>query len=108
MIHELREYEAVPGQMPRLLVRFEDQLLPIWVKHGILPLGFWTTVVGQSSNRLTYMLAWKSLSDRETRWTAFQSDPEWHQVRDESEREGPIVAFIRNQILNPTAFSALK
>jgi len=42
------------------------------------------------------------------RWTAFQNDPAWHKVRDDSERDGPIVASINNQILTPTAFSALK
>ena len=53
------------------------------------------------------MLAWESLADREARWTAFQNDPAWHKARDDSERDGPIVASISNQILRPTAFSAL-
>jgi len=35
-------------------------------------------------------------------------DPAWHRVRDESERDGPIVATISSQILTPTAFSVLK
>jgi NIPSNAP len=48
------------------------------------------------------------LADRETRWTAFQKDPAWHSVHDDSERDGPIVASIKNQILTPTAFSALR
>jgi len=65
-------------------------------------------LVGESSNELTYMLPWESLADRETRWTAFQNDPAWHKVRDDSERDGPIVASISNQILTPTPFSALK
>ena len=59
-------------------------------------------------SELTYMLAWESLADRETRWTAFQNDPAWHEARDDSERDGPIVASISNQILTPTSFSALK
>ena len=108
MIYELRLYQSVPGQMPKLLARFKDQVLPIWEKHGILPLGFWTTLIGESSNELIYILPWKSLADRETRWTAFQNDPSWHKVRDDSERDGPLVASISNQILKPTAFSALK
>jgi hypothetical protein len=107
MIYELRVYQPVPGQMAKLLARFRDQLLPIWEKHGIRPIGFWTTLVGESSNELTYILPWESLADRETRWTAFQNDPAWHRVRDDSERDGPIVASISNQILTPTAFSAL-
>jgi len=35
------------------------------------------------------------------------SDPEWLRVRDESEKDGAIVAHISNQILTPTSFSAL-
>jgi NIPSNAP len=108
MIHELRVYQPVPGQMAKMQARFRDGVLPLWEKHGIVPVGFWTTLVGESSNDLTYMLQWDSLADRETRWTAFQNDPAWHKVRDESERDGPIVASIRNQILKPTSFSALK
>ena len=108
MIYELRVYQPVSGQMPKLLARFRDQLLPIWEKHGIRPIGFSTTLVGESSNDLTYILLWESLADRETRWAALQNDPAWHKVRDDSERDGPIVASISNQILTPTAFSALK
>ena len=108
MIHEFRVYQPVPGQMLKLQARFRDHLLAIWEKHGIRPLGFWTTLVGESSNELTYILPWESLADRESRWTAFLNDPAWHKVRDDSERDGPIVASIKSQILTPTAFSALK
>jgi len=45
--------QPVPGQMPKLLARFRDKLLPIWERHGIRPIGFWT------------------------KWTAFQNDPAW-------------------------------
>ena len=107
MIYELRVYQPVPGQMPKLQARFRA-LLPIWEKHGIRPIGFWTTLVGESSNELTYILQWESLADRETRWTAFQNDSSWHKLREESERDGPIVATISNQMLTPTNFSALK
>jgi hypothetical protein len=108
MIYELRVYQPVVGQMPKLLARFGQQTVPIWQRHGIHPIGFWTTLVGESSNDLTYILQWESLADRETRWSAFQNDPAWHKVRDESERDGPIVASISNQLLAPTVFSALK
>jgi hypothetical protein len=107
MIYELRVYRPVPGQMPKLLARFKDHVVPIWEKHGIRPVGFWTTLIGESSNELTYILPWESLADRETRWAAFANDPAWHQARDASERDGPIVASIGNQILAPTSFSAL-
>jgi hypothetical protein len=108
MIYELRVYRALPGRMPNMLARFRDHTVSIWERHGIRPLGFWTTLIGESNNDLTYVIPWESLADREAKWTAFQNDPAWHKARDESERDGPIVATIRNEILTPTDFSALK
>jgi hypothetical protein len=107
MIYELRVYTAVPGRMANLLARFKDHTVPIWQKHGIIPIGFWTTLVGHSSSELTYILAWTSLADREIKWAAFQRDPEWIRARDQSEKDGPLVASIDNQLLTPTSFSAL-
>jgi hypothetical protein len=108
MIYELRVYQALPGQMAKLQTRFRDLLPPIWKTHGIHAIGFWTTLVGESSNQLTYILQWESLADLETTWTAFMNDPAWHKVRDEGERDGPIVANISSEVLMPTAYSALK
>ena len=51
MIYELRVYQPVPGQMPKPLARFRDKLLPIWERHGIRPIGFWTTLVGGIQQR---------------------------------------------------------
>jgi hypothetical protein len=107
MIYELRVYTAVPGRMPALLARFKDHTTSIWQKHGISAIGFWTTLIGHSNAELTYILSWNSLADREAKWTAFQSDPEWLRVREGSEKDGPLVASINNQILAPTSFSAL-
>jgi NIPSNAP len=79
----------------------------IWQKHGIDAIGFWTTFIGVSSDEFTYILQ-ESLADFEASWTALLSYPVWHKVRDESERDGAIIASISNQIPAPTAFSALK
>lgn len=108
MIYELRAYDCLPGRLPALLRRFTDHTLRIWEKHGIRQAGFFTTMIGERSERLTYFLAWDTLSDRETRWTAFVTDPEWEKARDESERDGQIVANISSQLLSPTAFSSVK
>lgn len=108
MIHELRIYRCLPGRLPALLKRFETTTLALWDKHGIRQAGFWTTVVGESNQDLHYLLAWDSLAEREAKWAAFQSDPEWIAKRAESEKDGPIVANIVNAILQPTAFSAVR
>jgi hypothetical protein len=108
MICELRVYESIPGRLPDLLARFNDHTLRIWENHGIRQVGFWTTLVGESNNRLTYLLAWDSLADRETRWTAFANDPAWLKVKNESEKNGPLVERISNELLTLTGFSALR
>jgi len=108
MIYEMRVYRCLPGRLPALLERFETITLKIWEKHGIKQAGFFTTVVGESNQDLTYFLAWESLADREKKWTAFQSDPEWIAKRAETEKDGQIVLTIVNQLLQPTAFSSVK
>jgi hypothetical protein len=108
MIYELRIYTTLPGRMPNLLARFRDHTLRIWEKHGIRQAGFFTTLVGPDANDLTYLLAWESLAERETKWTAFQADPEWHAARAESEKSGPINARVSCSFLTPTDFSSVK
>jgi hypothetical protein len=108
MIHELRVYHLLPGQMPRLLRRFEAHTLRIWERHGIRQAGFWTVAIGPSNHQLYYLLAWESLAERTERWEAFRADPEWLAVVAESERDGPILSHVENMILQPTAFSAMR
>jgi hypothetical protein len=108
MIYELRDYKCLPGRLPALLNRFANVTLKLWDKHGIKQAGFWTTAVGESNQELHYMLAWESLDERQKKFAAFASDPEWIAKREESEKDGPIVANISNQLLMPTAFSSVK
>ncbi len=81
MIYETRVYRCLPGRLPALLKRFETVTLKLWEKHGIKQAGFFTTLVGESNQELTYLLAWESLADREKKWAAFQSDPDWISAR---------------------------
>ena len=108
MLYELRLYHCVPGRLPALLKRFDTITLGLWAKHGIRQAGFWTTIVGPSLNELVYLIQWESLAERETKWQAFVTDPEWLKVRAETEANGPIVANLANAILQPTAFSSVR
>jgi hypothetical protein len=108
MIIELRIYTTIPGRMPNLLARFENNTIKIWERHGIKQVGFFTTLVGPNSNDLTYMLQWDSLAEREKKWAAFLADEQWIKARAESESDGPINQNVYSSFLMPTAFSALK
>ena len=108
MIYELRIYTSIPGRLPDLLKRFETITLELWKKHGIRQAGFWTTVIGPSNMDLTYMVEWDSLAERETKWTAFQNDPDWISARNGTEANGPLIANVASSFLQPTAFSSVK
>jgi len=75
MIYELRIYHCVPGRLPDLIKRFDTITLKLWDKHGIKQAGFWTTLVGDSNQDLTYFLKWESLAEREQKFGAFGADP---------------------------------
>jgi hypothetical protein len=108
LIYELRVYHCLPGRLPALLKRFESTTLPMFERFGIKQAGFWTTLVGPSNQDLTYLLAWESLAEREQKWNAFQSNPEWIAARAETERDGQIVEKISSSFLQPTAFSSVR
>jgi hypothetical protein len=108
MIHELRIYECVPGKLSELNNRFETITLKLFEKHDIRQAGFWTTLIGQNNQALYYLLEWENLAEREHKWNAFQADPEWQKARAKTEKDGPIVAKVTNEILSPTPYSKVR
>ena len=107
MIYELRIYTANPGRMGQLLERFEDHTMRLFERHGIKNVGYWMNGIGGRSDELWYMIAFESLAHREEAWAAFLADPEWQEVREQSEGDGPLVHHLENRILLPTEFSPL-
>lgn len=108
MIVEVRVYHCLPGRLPALHERFTSTTLGFFDKYGIKQIGFWSTLIGPTNHALTYMLNWESLAERETKWNAFQADPEWIAKRAASEADKSIVERIDNYFLTPTPYSALK
>jgi len=108
MIYELRIYHACPGKLPALNARFSNHTLNIWERFGIRPVGFWTTAIGESNNDLYYILEWQNLAEREQKWNAFVTHPDWLAIRAETEKDGQLVNHITNMILTPTAYSKMR
>ena len=107
MLYEYRRYEANPGKLPALHRRFAEITTKIWEKHGIRVVAFWEPIFG-ANNELHYMLAWEDMAERDRKWEAFQRDPEWQSARAETEKDGPLVARVNNQLWRPTHFSPMK
>jgi hypothetical protein len=105
-VQELRIYDAMPGRLDQVHERFSRHTIRLFGKHGIEVTGFWTEEFG-TGNRLVYMTAFPDLASREKRWGAFGTDPEWLQVRAETERNGAIVARIHNRMLRQAPLGSL-
>jgi hypothetical protein len=108
MIVELRTYHCAPGRLPALHDRFTSITLGFFEKYGIQQVGFWTNLSGPTNQSLTYLLQWASLAERETKWNAFQADPEWVEKRNATEAQKIIVERVEVQFMTPTAYSALR
>lgn len=104
MLYESRIYHTVPGRLPALNDRFAKHTMGFFKNHGIGMMGFWTDEIG-TSNKLTYILTFDSMADREAKWGAFQADPGWHEVRVKTEESGPIVAQVINSFMRLTPYS---
>jgi hypothetical protein len=108
MIYEWRVYEIIPGKKRLLNERFANHTIGLFKKHGMEVVGFWESMIGGRTNTLYYMLAFKNLGHFEDAWKSFSSDPEWQEVANNSEKDGPIVASITNMVLKPTQYSPMQ
>ena len=71
--------------------------------------GYWTPEdAPYSQNLFIYILKHPSRDEAKRNWAAFQEDPEWKNVKAESEAQGPLVDHIDSYFMDPTSFSALK
>ena len=108
MIYEYRVYETLPGMLPALHARFRDHTTKIFERHGIKNIGYWTSEVGDFSDKLIYIVAFEDAGQRQRAWESFRNDPEWQKVRADSAANGLIVKRVFNTLLAPTDYSPLQ
>jgi heme-degrading monooxygenase HmoA len=109
-IFELRTYTAAPGKMDALNARFRDHTNKLFEKHGMTIIGFWMPMKQkEGEEKLIYILAYPSKEAAEKSWKAFQNDPAWKKAREESEKNGRLLAKPPESVyMNPTDYSPLK
>ena len=69
-------------------------------------IAYWTVIdpIGNQPSFI-YILAHASRAAAAVSWKAFEADPEWQKVRNESEAKGQLVGNIQSLFLKPTDFS---
>ncbi|MFN0055605.1 MAG: NIPSNAP family protein [Planctomycetales bacterium] len=94
-LYELRTYTTHPGRLPALHARFRDHTMKLFEKHGMQNGMYWVpTDEKLKDNTLIYVVSHASADAAKKSWDAFINDPEWHKVRDASEKDGKIVAKV--------------
>ncbi len=108
-VFELRIYTAHPGKFEAMKARFRDHIIPLFAKHGMTVIGFWTAAdAPRAENTLTYVLAYPSREAAKKSWDAFRADPERLKVWAETEKDGPINLKVESMYINPIDFSPIK
>ncbi|MEV5026117.1 NIPSNAP family protein [Paenibacillus sp. LPE1-1-1.1] len=84
--------------MDAIQTRFKDHTLTIFERLGMKVVNFWIDGAGQS--KLYYVMEFSDLAERQRLWDQFRQDPEWIQVKRNSEKNGgPIVEKIEEFIM---------
>lgn len=108
-VFELRTYTANAGKFDAMKARFREHILPLFKKHNLTVVGFWTPADPPlSENTLIYILAHDSREAAKKNWAAFSADPVRKQVWADTEKDGPINMKVESVYINPTDFSPIK
>jgi hypothetical protein len=109
-VFELRTYTAAPGKMDALNARFRQHTNKLFEKHGMTIIGFWMPMKQkEGEEKLIYILAFPSKEAADKSWQAFRDDPVWQKAREESEKDGKLLAKAPESVyMNPTDYSPLK
>jgi len=106
--HDLRTriYRCVPGAWRRCCRGSERDAADLGeTRH--LPGGFWTTLIGKSTQEITYMLVWTAWPGARGAGAPFSPIRMGRGGRQDGEG-GQLVENISSQLLAPTAFSGVK
>ncbi|MGI8334453.1 NIPSNAP family protein [Actinomadura scrupuli] len=92
MIHELREYVAVPGRAEDLHRRFADLTLDLFREVGLDVQGFWHETGDR--HRISYLCRFASIDEARRHWERFAADPRWLAIKASTEHDGPLIESI--------------
>ncbi len=104
MIIDHRTYRLKPNRMAQYLKVFEEEGLPIQMRHLANLIGYFTTTIGPV-DQVVHLWGYDSLADMEARRAARDGDPAWAEYREQTQN---LVATQENKIVTPTSFSPIR
>ena len=108
-VFELRTYTAPDGKLEELHKRFRDHTMRIFKNHGMTSVAYFRPQDAPlSQNTLIYIISHDSREQAKKNWAAFQADPEWQKVANESQVNGKIVAKVESVFMDAADYSPMK
>jgi len=109
-VYELRVYHLNPGMQPKILDRFRLKETAIFKRLGMQPVAYWVATDGPAllaggGGTLIYILRHRSRDAATASWAHFKIDPEWVDLKAETERNGAFVAAQEHTFMKLTDFS---
>jgi hypothetical protein len=108
-LFELRTYESPSDQdHKRKVEMFNSGEIDVFGQAGFWSVFYGDTIIGSRLPNLTYMLCFSDLADRDKKWDAFRSSPEWKKLSASPRYTfEAIVSSTTNVILGPTPYSQI-
>ncbi|MBS1576354.1 MAG: NIPSNAP family protein [Bacteroidetes bacterium] len=104
-IFELRTYEGYSEDAVRRKIKmFNDGEFPIFYRTKLTPVFFGEVISGKNLPRLTYMITFKNLEERDKNWAAFGADPDWKRLLADPQYANTVSNIIKI-FLEPTVYS---
>jgi hypothetical protein len=109
-VFEMRVYQThTLKELRGLEQRFADAEVQILTRAGSQPILFGTTAIGIDNPNLTWMMAFEDMTAREKFNAAFNADPDWLKLRQQSlERYGQIPSFRHLTLYRATDYSPIR
>ncbi|WP_019669855.1 NIPSNAP family protein [Eudoraea adriatica] len=107
MVFELRTYEAYnEDAFQRKVKMFNESELAIFDEVGLHSVFFGEKIAGPQMPCLTYLLAFKDMTERDANWSKFGPNPEWQRISKLPEYANT-VSNIYRVFLRPLPYSQL-
>jgi hypothetical protein len=103
MLYELRIYYMHSGKMKDINNRFANHTLGIFARLDMKVTEFWEDT-DPEHNRLYYVMEFADRATRDEKFEKFRNDPEWQKVKEETERDNPIVEKVESVFLKQAPY----
>ena len=105
-VYELRIYHLNEGKQPLIVERFRTKERPLLERHGLNAIAFWVPTDEPMAGRtFVYIVRHKSRADADANWAKFKADPDWVELKAESEKDGAFVKQYDITFMKLTDFS---